>query len=118
VYVRAYSGVLGIDGQVFAVSVIDPNTFELIASKGMGTLVGYEGSVAFGVERALIVRDEGVLDFDSDGRSRDIVAPIVIQGSAKVSDSKVSVRDLRLWPELVEAFAGLGLAIELRRLGR
>ena len=118
VYVRAYSGVLGIDGQVFAVSVIDANTFELVASKGTGTLVGYEGTIAFGVERALIVRDQGVLDFDSDGRSRDIVAPIVIQGTAKVSDSKVTVKDLRLWPELVEAFSGLGLAIELRRFGR
>ena len=62
--------------------------------------------------------DEGVLDFDSDGRTRDIGAPIVIQGTGRVSDSKVSVRDLRLWPELVEAFGGLGLAIEIRRIGR
>ena len=118
IYVRAYSGVMGIDGQVFAVSLIDANTFELVASKGTGTLVGYEGTIAFGIERALIVRDEGVLDFDSDGRTRDIVAPIVIQGTGRVSDSKVSVRDLRLWPELVEAFGGLGLAIEIRRIGR
>jgi hypothetical protein len=109
---------MGIDGQVFAVSFIDANTFELVASKGTGTLVGYEGTIAFGIERALIVRDEGVLDFDSDGRTRDIVAPIVIQGTGRVSDSKVSVRDLRLWPELVEAFGGLGLAIEIRRIGR
>jgi hypothetical protein len=118
VYLRAYSGVVGIDGKVFSVQVVDANRFDLVACSAFGTYVGYEGLIAWGTERAVLVRDNGILDFDSDGRTRDIVAPIVLQGTGKVTDSKASIKDLRLWPELVEAFDGLGVSIELRRIAR
>lgn len=115
VYVRAYSGVFGIDGKSFAVQVIDANTFELLGSSGLGTAVGYSGLISWAIERAVIVRGDSVLDFDSDGRSRDIVAPIVVQGTGTVSDSKVTISDLRLWPEQVEGLLYMGQSIELRR---
>jgi hypothetical protein len=118
IYVRAYSGVHGLDGRVFAITVIDSNTFELLGSAAFGTLTGYTGLVQWGVAQPGIIRDDCVLDFDSDGRSRDIVAPLSIQGTGIVSDKKVSVNDLRLWPELVEDLAFLGQGIELRRYAR
>lgn len=118
VYMRAYSGVMGIDGEVYSVSVIDANTFDLLGSLGYGTLTGYTGLVTWAVERSVIVRSGSVLDFDSDGRTRDVVAPIVIQSTGIVTDSKVTISDLRIWPEQVESLLYMGQSIELRRNAR
>lgn len=118
VYVRAYSGVQGLDGRVFTVSVVDANNFDLLGSAATGTLTGYAGAVSWAVERAAIIRAGAVLDFDSDGRARDIVAPIVLQSSGAVNDSKLSISDMRLWPEQVDAFANFGQTFELRRTAR
>jgi hypothetical protein len=118
VYMRVYSGVTGLDGKVFSVQVVDANTFDLLGALGVGTLTGYAGLVTWAIERAVIIRSDSVLDFDSDGRARDVVAPIVVQSSGIVTDSKVTIADLRLWPEQVESLQYLGQSIELRRNAR
>jgi hypothetical protein len=118
VYMRAYSGVTGIDGKVFSVTVIDADTFDLLGSLGTGTLTNYAGLVMWGVERSIVIRAASTLDFDSDGRTRDVVAPIVIQSTGTVTDSKVTIPDLRLWTEQVDELAYLGQFIELRRTAR
>jgi hypothetical protein len=104
VYIRAYSGVHGLDGNVYAVQVVSSSTFDLLGALGFGTLVGYEGLVHFALADTMVVRSEAVLDFDSAGTARDIVA-----------DSKGTITDLRLIPEQVEALASFGPSVELRR---
>lgn len=118
VYMRAYSGVVGIDGKVFSIQVVDSNHFDLLGAQATGTLVGYVGQVAWALEKQVLIRADAILDFDSDGQTRDIVAPILLFGNARVLDSKLSVGDLRLWPEQVEALASFGHGIELRRTSR
>lgn len=118
VYMRAYSGIIGLDGRTFAVRVIDADTFDLIAAAAYGTLLGYEGQVHWGEANTVRVRGSAVLDFDSDGRSRDIVAPVVVQGSGVLSDLKGTIVDLRMWPEQVESLLYLGTQVELRRTSR
>lgn len=118
VYMRAYSGVVGIDGRVFSIQVVDANNFDLLGASATGTLVGYVGQVAWALEKQISIRDAAILDFDSDGGTRDIVAPILLFGSGRVLDSKLSVADLRLWPEQVDALSNFGQGIELRRTQR
>lgn len=115
VYMRAYSGVQGLDGNVYAVQVVNSSTFDLLGSSAFGTLVGYEGLVHFALADTMIVRSEAVLDFDSAGASRDVVAPIRVQGTGIVADSKGTITDLRLIPEQVEALASFGPSVEIRR---
>jgi hypothetical protein len=115
VYIRAYAGVIGLDGKVFSVVIVDPNTFDLVGSAAYGAYEGFVGQVMWAKERPIVVREGGVLDFDSDGRSRDIVPPIVIQGTGTVADNKGTIRDLRLWPEQVPSLAFFGSDVELRR---
>lgn len=118
VYIRAYSGVVGVDGKTYSVRVIDEDTFDLIAVSAFGTLVGYEGQMHWGVANTVRVRGSAVLDFDSDGRSRDIVAPVIVQGTGVLSDLKGTIVDLRMWPEQVESLLYLGTQVELRRVSR
>lgn len=118
VYIRSYSGVSGVDGKSFSVSVLDIDTFELLGALGSGTYEGFAGMMHWANERACVIRDGGVLDFDSDSGSRDIIAPIVLQGSALLLDSKVTVSDLRVWPERVTALDFFGTDVELKRTRR
>lgn len=115
VYMRAYSGVQGLDGNVYAVQVVNSSTFDLLGALAFGTLVGYEGLVHFALANTMIVRSEAVLDFDSAGSSRDIVAPIRVQGTGIVADSKGTITDLRLIPEQVDTLSSFGPSVELRR---
>jgi hypothetical protein len=118
VYIRSTGGVVGLDGETYAVSVVDANNFDLIGSLAYGTLTGYTGTVKWALEKAIICGAGGVINFDGDGRIRDIVAPVVVQGTGRVIDSKATITDLRLWPEQVPGFADLGSMIELRRVRR
>ena len=115
VYIRAYSGVQGLDGNVYAVQVVNSSTFDLLGALAFGTLIGYEGLVHFALADTMIVRSEAVLDFDSAGTARDVVAPIRVQGTGVVADSKGTITDLRLIPEQVDALASFGPSVELRR---
>jgi hypothetical protein len=118
VYIRSTGGVVGLDGKTFAVSVVDANNFDLIGSLAYGTLTGYAGTVKWALEKAIVCGAGGVINFDGDGRTRDIVAPVVVQGTGRVIDSKASITDLRLWPEQVPGLADYGSMIELRRVRR
>jgi hypothetical protein len=118
VYVRSKGAVQNVDGKVYAVVTVDANNFDLIGSAATGTLVGYAGTLQWALEKTVIVRVDGEITFDSDGRTRDIVAPIIIQGNAIVSDIRMSIADLRIWPEFVETLAFLGQTAELRRSAR
>ncbi len=115
VYIRSNGGVVGLDGNVYAVQVVDSDTFDLLGSLAYGTYTGYSETMRWALASQLIVRADAVLDFDSDGSARDIVSPIIIQNTGKVSDSKATVVDLRLWPEQVPEFLYLGQSIEIRR---
>ena len=118
VYIRSTGGVVGLDGKTFAVSVVDVNNFDLIGSLAYGTLTGYTGTVKWALEKAIICGAGGVINFDGDGRTRDIVAPVVVQGTGRVIDSKATITDLRLWPEQVPGLADYGSLVELRRVRR
>jgi hypothetical protein len=115
VYIRAYSGVQGLDGNVYSVQVVDADAFDLLGALAFGTLIDYEGLVHFALADTIVVRSESVLDFDSAGSARDIVAPIRVQGTGVVADAKGTIVDLRLIPEQVEALASFGPSVEIRR---
>jgi hypothetical protein len=118
VYIRSTGGVVGLDGKTYAVSVVDANNFDLIGALAYGTLTGYTGTVKWAIEKAIVCGAGAVINFDGDGRTRDIVAPVVVQGTGRVVDSKSTITDLRLWPEQVPGLADFGSLIELRRIRR
>ena len=62
------------------------------------------------------MRDGATIDFDSDGRLRDIPAPIVVQGTGAINDAKVTIVDLRWWAEA--SASSLGQGVEMRRVKR
>lgn len=115
VYVRGVAGITGLDGRTFAVEVTGTNTFKLIGSNCSGT---FSGTMHWGLVNAVIVRAGGVIDLSQDARSRDIVAPVLMQSNAQVVDPRSTITDLRLWPEQVAGFETLGRSIELRRAAR
>jgi len=116
IYIRAYSGVLGLNRMVCPVTRIDANTFDLVGVLAQGTLTGYANMVKWAKEKAITVRDGATIDFDSDGRLRDIPAPIVVQGTGAINDAKVTIVDLRWWAEA--SASSLGQGVEMRRVKR
>lgn len=118
VYIRSTGGVIGLNGNVYSVQVVDANNFDLVGSSAYGTYTGYAGTLHWGVSQSIVVRSEATLNFDSDSTSRDVVPPIVVQGTGRVTDAKATVVDLRLWPEQVSELLYMGTSIELRRTNR
>lgn len=115
VYIRGVGGITGLDGRVYAVEVTGANTFKLIGSNCSGT---FTSGISWGLVTAVIVRGAGILDFSQDARARDIVAPILVQGDGQVIDPRITVSDLRWWPEQVPEVANFGRSVELRRATR
>lgn len=115
VYIRGVGGITGLDGRTFAVEVTSVNAFKLIGSNCSGS---YSSGVAWGLAPAIIVRGGGVLDFSQDARTRDLVAPVLLQSDGQILDPRMTVSDLRWWPEQVPSVEMLGRSMELRRATR
>jgi trimeric autotransporter adhesin len=115
VYIRGVGGITGLDGRTYAVEVTSANAFKLIGSNCSGT---YTSGVSWGLAPAIIVRGGGVLDFSQDARTRDLVAPVLLQSDGQILDPRMTVNDLRWWPEQVPSVEVLGRSMELRRATR
>lgn len=115
VYIRGVGGITGLDGRTFAVEVTSANAFKLIGSNCSGA---FTSGVSWGFAPAILVRGGGVLDFSQDARTRDLVAPVLLQSDGQILDPRMTVSDLRWWPEQVPSVEMLGRSMELRRAVR